>query len=133
MTTQERVTQRRLAKKEQFKDQHGLRGVGVDGKGMEVNGSTRVLFTCDMLLADERKRDGFTRSFECSGLTCAEPDDFQSLKERRWSTATEFKADEPVVLWKKEEPSPPHRQFGYVRSGRVVKVVLVETLSTIPR
>ena len=85
---------------------------------------TRVLFTCDMLLREERTRKDGKWSSEWIGMKCRDPDDFQSLKERRWSTETQYKAKESVILWRKDASSPPSGQDGYVRSGEVLKVVL---------
>ena len=136
LTRGERSAQRRLAEKERSKEQgaHGRRGYGVVagdsgsgfGQGSGTYGDTRVLFTCDMLLREERRRESADarRSSEWIGMTCDDPDDFQTLKERRWSVETEFKANEPVILWRKDTPVPPGGQNGYVRSGNVVKVVL---------
>ena len=89
MTRQERGEQARLAKKEQSKEQGALRAVRASGQDSDVHSGTRVLFTCDMLLKRERKRDETTRSCEWIGMTCDEPDDFESLRERRWSSAAE--------------------------------------------
>ena len=128
MTRQERGEQARLAKKEQSKERCALRAVGARGQDSAVHSDTRVLFTCDMLLKKERKRDEATRSCEWIGMTCDDPDDFESLRERRWSTAAEFKADEHVVVRRKDASAPPDRQLGYVRSGKAVKVILGEQL-----
>ena len=57
-----------------------------------------MLFTCDMLLKRARSQNKATRPLEWVGVTCDDPDDCLVLKERRWSTGTEFKADEAVSL-----------------------------------
>ena len=77
-------------------------------------------------MREERSREGESgvRSSEWIGMTCKDPDDFETLKERRWSVETEFKAEEHVILWRKDASAPPGGQNGYVRSGKVVKVVL---------
>ena len=136
MTTAERRQQRRLEGKERPKEQlaPGPRGGGGivgdaavgGGTGPDESRETRVLFTCDMLLREERTRkdkDGKLVS-DWISMTCGDPDDFQTLKERRWSTETEFKADDQVILWRTDASAPPDGQKGYVRSGKVVKVVL---------
>ena len=136
MTTAERRQQRRLEGKERPKEQlaPGPRGGGGvvgdaaagGGTGPDESRETRVLFTCDMLLREERTRkdkDGKLVS-DWISMTCGDPDDFQMLKERRWSTETEFKADDQVILWRTDASAPPDGQKGYVRSGKVVKVVL---------
>ena len=85
---------------------------------------TRVLFTCDMLLSAAQSQGDAADAREWLATSCAEPDDFQALLERRWSIVTDFKADEPVVLWRPDASEPPTEKNGYVRSGKVVKVVL---------
>ena len=57
-------------------------------------------------------------------MTCEDPDDFQTTRERCWSADTDFKAHDPVILWRSDASEPPAGQAGYVRSGDVVKVVL---------
>ena len=134
MTTEERKEQRRLSEKERSRDvaARGRRsggGTTEDAAGGATAGPeearrTRVVFTCDMLLREERTRKDGKWSSEWIGMKCADPDDFQSLKERRWSTETQFKAKESVILWRKDASAPPSGQDGYVRSGEVLKVVL---------
>ena len=136
MTTEMRREQRRLVEKLRSKEQVacGRRcGGGVVGEVVAGGGTgsgesreRRVLFTCDMLLREERAREGESgvRSSEWIGMTCKDRGDFATLKERRWSVETEFKAEEHVILWRKDASAPPGGQNGYVRSGKVVKVVL---------
>ena len=99
VTMGERREQRRLAYKEQVKEQvKGGRGGGLVTRGDVVGGSiaskgaceTRVLFTCDMLLREERAREGerATRSCEWFGMSCDDPDDFLTLTQRRSSMET---------------------------------------------
>ena len=136
MTTAERRQQRRLEGKERPKEQlaPGPRGgggivgdaVAGGGTGPDESRETRVLFTCDMLLREGRTRgdkDGKLVS-DWISMTCGDPDDFQVLKDRRWSTETEFKADDQVILWRTDASALPDGRKGYVRSGKVVKVVL---------
>ena len=117
MTTRERAEQRRLAQKERSKEEVacGRRGVRVGGEAAaamsgtrtEESRASRVLFRCDMLLKEEWTKEGGARFSEWIGMTCDDPDDFQCLKDRVWSTETEFKAHDPVVLWRKDAPAPP--------------------------
>ena len=136
MTTAERRQQRRLEGKERSTEKvapgrRGGNGVVGDAAAGDCTGSgesreTRVLFTCDMLLREERTRKDKHGKLvsDWISMTCKDPDDFVTLKERRWSVETEFKAEEPVILWRKDASEPPGAQNGYVRSGKVVKVVL---------
>ena len=135
LTADERREQRRLAQKEASREQTrrsrltgvvGGGGSSEGGTGSESFSETRVLFTCDMLLRDAgiRTGQGTAHSPGWIGMTCDDPDDFQTLKERRWSTETDFKAHEPVILWRKDASAPPDDKHSYVRSGEVVKVVL---------
>ena len=136
MTTAERRQQRRLEGKERPKEQvaPGRRGgggvvgdaVAGGGTGSDESRETRVLFTCDMLLREERTRKDKHGKLvsDWISMTCGDPDDFQTLKERHWSTETEVKADDLVILWRIDASAPPDGQKGYVRSGKVMKVVL---------
>ena len=76
-------------------------------------------------------KEGGVCTAEWVGLTCDDPDDFQSLKDRVWATGTDFKSQEHVVLWRKDASAPPAGQDGYVRSLTVVKVVSVTVVMVI--
>ena len=91
----------------------------------EESRETRVLFTCDMLLKQELSQVDATPASEWSGMTCDDPDDLLVLKERRWSTETEYKAGEAVILWRKDSSAAPHEDGGYVRSGKVIKNIVL--------
>ena len=130
MTRGERRTQERLARAERAKAscEPGSRGPqsgALEGDaGAEGLRETRVLFTCDMLLKETEQQGCAGGPPEWCAMTCDDADDFQALKDRRWSCVMDFNADEPVVLWRCDSTEPPTGKRGYVRSGHVVKIVL---------
>ena len=83
----------------------------------------RIAFNCSMLMTKTQSGPGGGAGKRWRDMSCEDPDDFETLKERVW-TVEDFREGDYVELWPRECVGPPSKTGERrVRTGRVKELV----------